>query len=133
MTINMYDYFTHINNNNYRRIINIFCKKNLLNFEIFWKFSFGASVHGPCIVPNKLVYSGIFSLEHERVYTRLLGRTEYCRYPQQRLEPSSAVFSIWAKKNCITYDSAQSNLNSKPKRMNEMVQLTSRLWSSSKK
>ena len=77
MTINMYDYFTHIINNNNRRIINIFCKKNLLNFEIFWKISFGASVHGPCIVPNKLVYSGIFSLEHERVYTRLLGRTEY--------------------------------------------------------
>ncbi len=29
------------------------------------------------MVPNKLVYSGIFFLEHERVYTRLLGRPEY--------------------------------------------------------
>ena len=28
-------------------------------------------------MPNKLVYSGIFSLEHERAYARLLGRTEY--------------------------------------------------------
>ena len=29
------------------------------------------------MVPNKLVYSGNFFLEHERVYTRLLGRPEY--------------------------------------------------------
>ena len=29
------------------------------------------------MVPKKLVYSGNFFLEHERVYTRLLGRPEY--------------------------------------------------------
>ena len=28
-------------------------------------------------MPNKFVHSGIFSLEHERAYARLLGRTEY--------------------------------------------------------
>ena len=28
-------------------------------------------------MPNKLVYSGNFFLEHEHVATRLLGRTEY--------------------------------------------------------
>ena len=76
LSTSMYDYYTHINNNYYRWIINIFCKNNLLNFEIFWKFASKQTVHGPCIVPNKFVHSGIFFLEHERAYARLLGRTE---------------------------------------------------------
>ena len=41
------------------------------------RFSIRPKISAHCSVPNKLVYSGNFFLEHEHVATRLLGRTEY--------------------------------------------------------
>ena len=51
---------------------------------IFWILNFfenllapKQTVHGPCIVPNKFVHSGIFFLEHERAYVRKLGNDTF--------------------------------------------------------
>ena len=50
--------------------------KNVDNTPVCIVIAPKQTVYGPCIVPNKFVHSGIFFLEHERAYARLLGRTE---------------------------------------------------------
>ena len=64
----MYDYWLLYIQVNYQHFVSKF---------FFWISIFLYIVHGACSVPNKLVYSVIFFLEHEHVRTRLLGRTEY--------------------------------------------------------